>query len=82
MKSKNFQTELYSLQKKVALFVKMHRTIRLLNLFRKYSALAVVVSSAMLVTATNNVASGGQAGNFLSGQWRNGNRNEVRGGKY
>ncbi|EKE21326.1 MAG: CHAP protein [uncultured bacterium] len=78
MKSKNFQTELYSLQKKVALFVKMHRTIRLLNLFRKYSALAVVVSSAMLVTATNNVASGGQAGNFLSGQWRNGNRNEVR----
>lgn len=70
IKTKNFQTELYSLQKKFALFIKEHRTIRLLHLFRKYSALAVVVSGAMLVTATNMAASG-KSSSFLTGQWKN-----------
>lgn len=68
-KSKNFQTEAYSLQRKVALFIKKHRTIKLLHLFRKYSAFAVVVSSAVLVTATN-IAAEGQSGGVLIGSWK------------
>ncbi|MGW8185459.1 MAG: CHAP domain-containing protein [Candidatus Moraniibacteriota bacterium] len=54
----------------------MHRTIKLLHLFRKYSAFAVVVSSAMLVTATN-MAAEGQSGNFLTGQWRDNGESRV-----
>lgn len=69
VRTKNFQTEIYSWQKKIALFVKEHRTIKLLHLFRKYSALAVVVSSAMLVTATNMAASS-KSSSFLTGQWK------------
>ncbi len=67
-KNKKFQTKLYRGQRKVADFIKRHRTIKLLHLFRKYSAFAVVISSAALVTATN-MAAGGQAG-LLSGQWK------------
>jgi surface antigen/LysM repeat protein len=61
----------------VALFVKKHRTIKLLHLFRKYSALAVVVSSAVLVTATN-MAAEGQSGNFLIGEWKEEPRERVK----
>lgn len=49
-------------------FVKRHRTIKLIHLLRNYSALAVVISSAVLVTATN-VASGKNDGNVLFGYW-------------
>lgn len=37
----------------MANFIKRHRTIKVLHLLRNYSALIVVFSSAMLVTATN-----------------------------
>ena len=76
-KSKNFQTKTYSLQRKIALFIKKHRTIKLLHLFRKYSALAVVVSSAVLVTATN-MAAEGQSGNFLIGEWKEEPKEKVK----
>ncbi len=71
-KNKNFQTQIYRIQRKIADFVRRHRTVKLLHLFRKYSALAVVVSSATLVTATN-MAAEGNAGSLLSGQWRSDN---------
>lgn len=52
----------------MASFVKRHRTVKLLHLFRNYSSHAVVVSSALLVAATN-VASGSNSGNVLFGYW-------------
>jgi len=48
--------------------VKRHRTIKLLHLFRNYSAFAVVVSSSLLVSATN-AASGKGTGSLLFGYW-------------
>jgi surface antigen len=69
IKSKNFQTEVYSTQKKIALFIKEHKTVKLLHLFRKYSALVVVLLSAILVSMTNLIAEGCGTG-FLAGQWR------------
>ena len=76
--NKKLQTEIYKIQKKVAEFVRRHRTIKLLHLFRKYSAFAVVVSSATLVSVTN-MAAEGQSGGLLSGQWKQNNvvKNDV-----
>jgi len=77
-KGKDLQTKIYQCQRKIASFIKKHRTIKLLHLFRKYSALAVVVSSAVLVTATN-LAAEGESGSFLAGQWKGEkNENEVK----
>jgi surface antigen len=67
-KSKTLHLKIYNFQKKVADFVKRHQTIKLIHVLRNYSALVVVVSSAILVTATN-VASGKNDGNFLFGYW-------------
>lgn len=67
-KNKKLQTKIYRVQRKIADYIKRHRTIKLLHLFRKYSAFAVVISSAALVTATN-MAAEGQTG-LLSGQWK------------
>ena len=67
-KNKNYQTKIYRGQRKIADFIKRHRTIKLLHLFRKYSAFAIVVSSAVLVSATN-MAAEGKSGGLLSGQW-------------
>jgi len=77
IKSKNFQTETYNIQRKIALFVKMHKTIKLLHLFRKYSALVVVVASVFLVSLTN-LAAQGQSGSFLTGEWRSGGENKIK----
>ncbi|MFZ2153973.1 MAG: LysM peptidoglycan-binding domain-containing protein [Candidatus Moraniibacteriota bacterium] len=55
----------------------MHKTIKLLHLFRKYAALGVVLISSFLVIVTN-VAAEGQSGSFLTGKWRNGNENQIR----
>jgi surface antigen/LysM repeat protein len=55
-------------QRAIADFVKRHRTVKLLHLFRRYSAFAVVFSSAILVSATN-VASGKGSSSFLFGYW-------------
>src|SRR5680860_264525 len=65
---RNLNTRLHSYQNAVASFVKRHRTVKLLHLFRHYSSYAVVVSSALLVAATN-VASGSDSGNLLFGYW-------------
>lgn len=54
------------LQKAVVSFIKRHRTIKILHLFRNYSALIVVVSSALLVSATN-LAAGRESSGFLFG---------------
>ncbi|NTW26904.1 MAG: LysM peptidoglycan-binding domain-containing protein [Candidatus Moranbacteria bacterium] len=47
--------------------MKRHRTIKLLHLFRSYSAFAVVVSSALLVSATNAASGKGGTSSFLFG---------------
>lgn len=47
------QSEAHFFQKRVADFIKRHRTIRILHILRNYSALMVVVSSSLLVTSTN-----------------------------
>jgi surface antigen/LysM repeat protein len=47
-------------------FIKRHRTIKLLHLLRNYSALVVVISCSILVSATNVAAGKGTSG-FLFG---------------
>lgn len=49
-------------------------------MFRKYSALAIVVSSAVLVTATN-LAAEGKSGSILAGQWDESSNNKKGSGK-
>ena len=53
-------------QKVVVTFIKERQTIKILHLFRNYSAFAVVVSSAFLVSATN-LAAGRESSGFLFG---------------
>ena len=65
---KKINTKLHLGQKIIADFVKRHRTIKLLHLFRNYSAFAVVVSSSLLVSATN-AASGKGNSSLLFGYW-------------
>ena len=65
---KNLNTRIHLGQRTIADFVKRHRTIKLLHLFRNYSAFAVVVSSSLLVSATN-AASGKGTSSFLFGYW-------------
>ena len=65
---KKINSRLHGYQRIVADFIKVRRSVKLLHLLRNYSALVVVVSSALLVTATN-VASGNGSSNFLLGYW-------------
>jgi surface antigen len=65
---KELNTRIHFTQRIIADFVKRHRTIKLLHLFRNYSAFAVVVSSSLLVSATN-AASGKGNSNLLFGYW-------------
>lgn len=60
------QPTLFNYQRKIADFIKRHRTIKLLHLLRHYSALSVVISCVFLVAATN-VASGKIGGGLLFG---------------
>lgn len=53
-------------QKNIVTFIKERRTIKVLHLFRNYSAFIVVVSSAILVSATN-LAAGRESSGFLFG---------------
>ena len=50
----------------LATFIKERRTVKVLHLFRNYSAFIVVVSSAFLVSATN-LAAGRESSGFLFG---------------
>ena len=65
---RGINTRLYSRQRVIAKLVKEHRTIKLLHLFRNYSAFAVVVSSSLLVSATNAASVKGP-GSLLFGYW-------------
>lgn len=57
---------LHEWQRGLAVFIKERRTVKALHVFRHYSSLAVVISSAILVSATN-IAAGRQSSGFLFG---------------
>ena len=59
-------TRIHHLQRKGVVYLKQHKTVRVLHLFRQYSALTVVISSAFVVTGTN-IASREQSDSPLSG---------------
>lgn len=58
--------EIQILQKNIINFIKERRTIKLLHIFRNYSALIVVICSAILVAFTNFTA-GKESSGFLFG---------------
>ncbi len=66
---------IHILQKDIVKFIKEHRTVKVLHLFRNYSALMVVVSSAFLVSATN-LAAGKESSGFLFGYFGEEENNE------
>jgi LysM repeat protein len=68
------QNNTHFYQRKIIIFIKERRSIKFLHLLRKYAALSVVISSALLVTATN-MATGKTTGSLLFGQW---NQSENR----
>lgn len=63
---KNLLAQIHITQKNIIKFIKERRTIKLLHIFRNYSALIVVISSALLVSATN-LAAGKESSGFLFG---------------
>lgn len=65
---KRINTRIHLYQNAIARFIKRHRTVRLLHLFRHYSSHAVVISSALLVAATN-ASSRNDSSSFLFGYW-------------
>lgn len=64
--AQRWNTATHRIQRKCVVCFKQHKTVRMLHLFRQYSALTVVVSSAFLVTGTN-IASNEKQGNSFSG---------------
>jgi surface antigen/LysM repeat protein len=71
---KDLQTKIFAYQRNIADFIKKRRTVKLLHLLRRYSALVVVISSAILVVSTN-LAAGKESSGFLFGYWGNGEEN-------
>ncbi len=67
---KDLHTKVHTHQRNIIDFIKERRTVKLLHLLRGYSALVVVISSAVLVSATN-MAAGKESGGFLFGYWQN-----------
>lgn len=63
---KDLGNRVYRQQRNITHFIKERRTIKVLHLFRNYSALIIVVSSALLVSATN-FAAGRESSGFLFG---------------
>lgn len=53
-------------QKSIVAFIKERRTVKILHLFRNYSSFIVVVSCALLVSATN-LSAGRESSGFLFG---------------
>lgn len=74
MRLGDIQLHLSRGQKYLIRYLKQHKTLYFLHLFRNYSALTVVVGSAFLVTGTNVVAQDESAG-FLSGYFQNDSQN-------
>ncbi len=68
---KNLQEKIYQIQRNIANFIKKRRTVKLLHLWQNYAALAIVISSSVLVIATNVTAQNGSSG-FLLGHWESG----------
>ncbi|MFC1609203.1 LysM peptidoglycan-binding domain-containing protein, partial [Patescibacteria group bacterium] len=62
------QVKTYNLQRRIIRFIKKHRTVKLIHLLRNYSAFAIVVSSSILVVATN-LSAQGESNKLLLGQW-------------
>lgn len=62
-------------QKRIVRFIKEHRTIKALHIFRSYSAFIVVACSAILVSATN-LAAGKESSGFLFGYFGSGDNYE------
>jgi len=62
----NLIKQIYTFQKDIIRFIKERRTIKILHIFRNYSALIVVISSAILVSATN-LSAGKDTSGFLFG---------------
>jgi surface antigen len=62
----NLASRIHLIQKSIIGFIKEHRTIKALHIFRNYSALIVVISSTLLVSATN-FAAGKESSGFLFG---------------
>ena len=63
---KDLLGQIHIQQKSLIRFIKERRTIKALHIFRNYSALIVVISSAVLVSATN-LAAGKESSGFLFG---------------
>jgi N-acetylmuramoyl-L-alanine amidase len=59
-------SQIHLIQKRVIEFIKEHRTVKIIHIFRNYSALIVVISSALLVSSTN-FAAGRESSGFLFG---------------
>lgn len=62
----NLIHQIHIKQKSIIKFIKERRTIKVLHVFRNYSAFIVVLSSALLVSATN-LAAGRDSSGFLFG---------------
>jgi len=63
---RNLVSRIHNAQNIIVNFVKERRTVKMLHIFRNYSALIVVISSAILVAATN-FAAGKESSGFLFG---------------
>ncbi len=68
-KLKNLEVEVCRQQKNIVAFIKRHQSIRILYVFRNYSALVVIVFSVLLVCATN-LSAGHESGGFLFGYFK------------
>lgn len=71
---KRLVERIQSAQKSIIRSIKERRTIKMLHLFRNYSALIVVISSAILVSVTN-FAAGKETSGFLFGYFGTDNVN-------
>lgn len=63
---RNLVSRIHNTQNNIVNFVKERRTVKVLHIFRNYSALIVVISSAILVVTTN-FAAGNESSGFLFG---------------
>jgi surface antigen len=69
VRAKEFRTNFYRMQNHLVCSLKQKKTFHFLYLFRQYSAMTVVVGSAVLVTGTNIVARN-EVNGFLFGYFK------------
>ncbi len=74
-KAQSWNTSIHRIQRFCIVWLKQHKTIRFLHIFRQYSAFSVVAGSALLVTGTN-LASQEHTGGFLSGYFHDSKSHE------